>query len=104
MSGDFDAAAIVALATRLGRRMAQAGRLIVTVESCTGGLIAAALTETPGSSVWFDRGFVTYSNAAKVDMVGVSAQTLADFGAVSEATAMEMAAGALERSGARRET
>ena len=100
MSGDFDAAAIVALATRLGRRMAQAGRLIVTVESCTGGLIAAALTETPGSSVWFDRGFVTYSNAAKVDMVGVSAQTLADFGAVSEATAMEMAAGALERSGA----
>ena len=100
MSGDFDAAAIVALATRLGRRMAQAGRLIVTVESCTGGLIAAALTETPGSSVWFDRGFVTYSNAAKVDMVGVSAQTLAGFGAVSEPTAIEMAAGALERSGA----
>ena len=100
MSGDFDAAAIVALATRLGRRMAQAGRLIVTVESCTGGLIAAALTETPGSSVWFDRGFVTYSNAAKQSFLGVQADTLARHGAVSEPVAREMAEGARRQTGA----
>ena len=92
---------IDALATRLGRRMVLAGGMIATVESCTGGLIARALTETPGSSQWFDRGFVTYSNEAKIEMVGVSAQTLAAHGAVSEPTALEMARGALDRSRAR---
>ncbi|MDN3711883.1 CinA family protein [Paracoccus cavernae] len=74
------------------------GVMIATAESCTGGLIAGALTEIAGSSDAFDRGFVTYSNAAKTEMIGVSPQTLAEFGAVSEETAREMAAGALARS------
>jgi nicotinamide-nucleotide amidase len=71
---------------------------VATAESCTGGLVAAAITEVPGSSDIFDRGVVTYSNAAKVDMLGVQADTLAAFGAVSEPVAAEMAAGALARS------
>ncbi|MDO5614160.1 MAG: CinA family protein [Paracoccus sp. (in: a-proteobacteria)] len=74
--------------------------MIATAESCTGGLIAGALTEIPGSSDAFDRGFVTYSNAAKRDMLGVTAATLNTHGAVSEETAAEMAAGALARSAA----
>jgi len=68
---------------------------IVTAESCTGGLLAAALTEIPGSSDVFERGFVTYSNAAKAAMLGVPAATLAQFGAVSRETAQAMALGAL---------
>ncbi|WP_312528650.1 CinA family protein [Paracoccus sp. (in: a-proteobacteria)] len=76
----------------------QRGVMIATAESCTGGLIAAALTEVAGSSDAFDRGFVTYSNEAKMEMLGVKAQTLADFGAVSDQTAREMAAGALAHS------
>ncbi|MDO5630490.1 MAG: CinA family protein [Paracoccus sp. (in: a-proteobacteria)] len=76
------------------------GVMIATAESCTGGLIAGALTEVPGSSDAFERGFVTYSNAAKQDMLGVTAATLNNHGAVSEQTAAEMAAGALERSAA----
>lgn len=68
-------------------------------ESCTGGLVAAALTDIHGSSDVVDRGFVTYSNAAKIEMLGVSADTLAAHGAVSEAVAGEMAAGARARSG-----
>ena len=98
---DVHESQIDALATRLGRQLALSGGMIATVESCTGGLVARALTETPGSSQWFDRGFVTYSNEAKIDMVGVSAQTLAAFGAVSEPTALEMAGGARARSRAR---
>ena len=78
----------------------QAGRLIATAESCTGGLVAAALTEIPGSSDVVDRGFVTYSNAAKREMLGVQAATLEAHGAVSEPVAREMAEGALRRSGA----
>lgn len=74
--------------------------MIATAESCTGGMIAAALTDIPGSSDVVDRGFVTYSNAAKIEMLGVSPITLDDHGAVSEAVAREMAAGALARSGA----
>ncbi|MEI4470364.1 CinA family protein [Frigidibacter sp. MR17.24] len=77
-----------------------AGARIATAESCTGGLISAALTEVAGSSDVFDRGFVTYSNAAKTDMLGVSPGTLAAHGAVSEPVAREMAEGALARSGA----
>lgn len=75
------------------------GVLIATAESCTGGLISAALTEVAGSSDVFDRGFVTYSNRAKQEMLGVQAQTLADFGAVSEEVAREMASGARLRAG-----
>lgn len=76
----------------------QRGWRIATAESCTGGMVAAALTDIPGSSDVFDRGFVTYSNAAKIDMLGVSAETLAAHGAVSEAIAVEMAAGAQRHS------
>jgi nicotinamide-nucleotide amidase len=72
----------------------QKGWRIATAESCTGGMVAAALTDLPGSSDVFDRGFVTYSDAAKVAMLGVRAETLAAHGAVSEPVAGEMAAGA----------
>ncbi len=75
------------------------GATLATAESCTGGMIAAALTDIPGSSAVVDRGFVTYSNAAKMQMLGVNAQTLKDFGAVSEETAREMAEGALRAAG-----
>ncbi|MFN4153429.1 MAG: CinA family protein [Paracoccaceae bacterium] len=75
------------------------GIRIATAESCTGGLIAASLTEVAGASDVFDRGFVSYSNRAKQEMLGVQTQTLADFGAVSEAVAQEMATGALLRAG-----
>ncbi len=76
------------------------GAIIATAESCTGGLIAAAITDIPGSSDVFDRGFVTYSNGAKEDMLDVRAETLNAFGAVSEDVAREMAEGALKRSDA----
>ena len=76
------------------------GVMIATAESCTGGLIAGAITDVAGSSDIFDRGFVTYSNVAKRDMLGVQAATLAQFGAVSEQVAREMAEGALARSAA----
>ena len=71
-----------------------AGVTVTVAESCTGGLLAGAITDVPGSSAIFERGFVTYSNQAKVDMLGVSSQTLADFGAVSEQVARQMAEGA----------
>ena len=76
----------------------QAKQKIAVAESCTGGMLAAALTDLPGSSAIFERGFVTYSNAAKTELLGVSADTLARHGAVSEPVAKEMARGALERS------
>lgn len=76
------------------------GLRIVTAESCTGGMVAAALTDIAGSSTVFERGYVTYSNASKVQMLGVREETLAATGAVSEQTAREMAEGALARSGA----
>lgn len=81
------------------QRAREQGLRIATAESCTGGMVAAALTDVAGSSDVFDRGFVTYSNAAKVEMLGVSPETLATHGAVSEAVAREMAEGALARSG-----
>lgn len=75
-----------------------AGLRIATAESCTGGMVAAALTDIPGSSDVVERGFVTYSNAAKIEMLGVSEATLAAHGAVSEEVAREMAEGALTHS------
>lgn len=72
---------------------------IATAESCTGGMVAAALTDIAGSSDVFDRGFITYSNASKIAMLGVSPETLATDGAVSEAVAVEMASGALRNAG-----
>lgn len=74
------------------------GLMIATAESCTGGMVAAALTGVAGSSDVFERGFVTYSNEAKQEMLGVSAETLDEFGAVSEPVAQEMAKGALQNS------
>jgi nicotinamide-nucleotide amidase len=88
------------LAEKLGQRLQVNGKKMATAESCTGGGIAQAITEVPGSSVWFDRGFVTYSNSAKVQMLGVSPQTLEKWGAVSAETATEMAEGALTHSDA----
>ena len=76
------------------------GVLISTAESCTGGLIAGAITDVAGSSAIFDRGFVTYSNDAKIQMLGVRAETLDAHGAVSEEVAREMAEGAVDRSNA----
>ncbi|MEL7099046.1 MAG: CinA family protein [Pseudomonadota bacterium] len=77
-----------------------AGLMIAAAESCTGGLVAAALTDIPGSSAVVDRGFVTYSNEAKTDMLGVPAKLIAQHGAVSEQVAAVMALGALTRSSA----
>ncbi|WP_097031393.1 CinA family protein [Cereibacter ovatus] len=82
------------------RRARALGVTIATAESCTGGMISAALTEVAGSSDMFDRGFVTYSNAAKIEMLGVGEAMISHYGAVSEEVAREMAEGALERSGA----
>ncbi|HWS75808.1 MAG TPA: nicotinamide-nucleotide amidohydrolase family protein [Quisquiliibacterium sp.] len=101
MRAAVDEQAVHAAALALGRQLQALGAMAVTVESCTGGMIARALTETAGSSAWFDRGFVTYSNEAKIELVGVSAATLAAHGAVSEPVAAEMAAGGLARSRAR---
>jgi nicotinamide-nucleotide amidase len=88
------------LSEAAGSALAARGWMLATAESCTGGWIAAVVTATAGSSSWFDRGFVSYSNSAKMDMLGVSADTLAVHGAVSEETVREMALGALARSGA----
>jgi nicotinamide-nucleotide amidase len=89
---------IAELAAELGRRLTARRALATTAESCTGGLVAGAITAIAGSSGWFDRGFVTYSNEAKMEMLDVDADTLARNGAVSEATAMAMAEGAIRAS------
>lgn len=83
------------LAAAVGRLLKAKGEKLVTAESCTGGGVSAAVTAISGSSEWFDRAFVTYSNEAKQEMLRVSAATLASHGAVSEETAREMALGAL---------
>jgi nicotinamide-nucleotide amidase len=89
---------IAALAAELGRRLAARHAFAATAESCTGGLVAGAITAIAGSSGWFDRGFVTYSNEAKIELLSVDAGTLARNGAVSEATAKAMAEGAIRAS------
>ena len=86
------------LAQQLGERLGARGMLVATAESCTGGWVAKVITDIAGSSLWFDRGFVTYSNQAKQEMLGVSGEILATEGAVSEATVVEMARGALRNS------
>jgi nicotinamide-nucleotide amidase len=86
------------LAERLGARLTERGWQLAAAESCTGGWIAKTLTDVTGASAWFDRGFVTYSNQAKQDMLGVQSGTLAAHGAVSEAVVREMAEGALGHS------
>jgi nicotinamide-nucleotide amidase len=88
------------LAGRVGGLLLAQQRLLATAESCTGGWVAKCITDIAGSSAWFDRGFVTYSNRAKQDMLGVAAATLENRGAVSEATVGEMARGALAHSAA----
>lgn len=86
------------LITQLADALQTKGWMLATAESCTGGWIAKVCTDMAGSSAWFERGFVTYSNAAKQDMLDVQAATLANNGAVSEAVTAEMAAGALSHS------
>lgn len=83
---------------KVGDALKAKALVMAAAESCTGGWIGQAVTMVPGSSKWFDRGFVTYTNEAKQEMLGVSAETLRKFGAVSEQTVREMAAGALKAS------
>ena len=86
------------LAVQVGIALRAPGWTLAVAESCTGGWIAKTITDVPGSSGWFDRGFVTYSNAAKTELLGVRDATLAEQGAVSAEVVAEMATGALERS------
>jgi nicotinamide-nucleotide amidase len=86
------------LAVEAGRALKAKGWMLVTAESCTGGWVAEAVTMVPGSSEWFERGFITYTDLAKQQMLGVQTATLQAHGAVSEPTVREMVAGALARS------
>jgi len=86
------------IARVLSKQASVVGASIVTAESCTGGWVAKTVTDIPGSSAWFDRGFVTYTNESKQEMLGVQAATLETYGAVSEQTVDEMAQGALNNS------
>lgn len=86
------------LAERLGQGLIAKGHKISTAESCTGGWLAQAITEVPGSSRWFDRGFITYSNHSKEQMLGVNPETLLKHGAVSAETVQQMVEGALAKS------
>lgn len=86
------------LAAQVGATLKAHGLMLATAESCTGGGVAHAVTEIAGSSAWFERGFVTYANQAKIEMLGVRPETLQQHGAVSEATVREMVAGALRHS------
>jgi nicotinamide-nucleotide amidase len=90
---------VIELAQRVGEALKARGEKLATAESCTGGWVSMALTAVAGSSDWFERGYVTYSNAAKREELGVAEETLRRHGAVSEETAREMAAGALRKSG-----
>ena len=86
------------LAAMLAQRLGREGMMLAAAESCTGGWVAKVCTDLPGSSNWFERGFVTYTNVSKQEMLGVDAETLERYGAVSEQTVTEMARGALDRS------
>lgn len=86
------------LVIELGNQLQQRGWFLVTAESCTGGWIAQAVTAIPGSSSWFERGFVTYSNVSKQEMLGIPQETLEHYGAVSEQTVVAMVNGALAHS------
>jgi nicotinamide-nucleotide amidase len=88
------------LAAQVGLALKSQGLMLATAESCTGGGVAQAVTEIAGSSAWFERGFVTYSNLSKQEMLGVEEVTLVKYGAVSEAVVREMVAGSLRNSGA----
>jgi nicotinamide-nucleotide amidase len=88
------------LAAQVGELLKSHGLMLATAESCTGGGVAQAITEVAGSSAWFERGFITYSNLAKQQMLGVRENTLRQYGAVSEMTVREMVAGALQHSAA----
>jgi nicotinamide-nucleotide amidase len=96
--GAIDPTLHVTLATALGDRLLERGWRLTTAESCTGGLVAGVVTAVPGSSAWFERGFVTYSNDAKREMLDVPQALLDAHGAVSEAVARAMAEGALAHS------
>ena len=87
------------LTQALGHKFIEQRKILTTVESCTGGLLASEITNIPGSSLWFDRGFVIYSNQSKIDCVGVKPNTLNKYGEVSQETANEMALGGLVNSG-----
>ena len=93
---------IPTLVAALADVLRQRGQMMATAESCTGGLIAGACTDLAGSSDWFERGIVSYSNAAKTELLGVPADLITAHGAVSEPVALAMAAGALQRSHAQR--
>jgi len=95
----MDLSLVAAEVLALGEALRRRGWHMATAESCTGGLIAAACTTVAGSSDWFERGFVSYSNAAKTEMLGVDAALIARHGAVSEAVVRAMATGAVERAG-----
>jgi len=86
------------LAEKVGVALKSGGLMLATAESCTGGWVGEVVTAVPGSSHWYDRGFITYTNLAKQEMLGVSSETLAQFGAVSEQTVREMVVGALKNS------
>ncbi len=87
-----------ALTRQLAERLLAKGQMLVAAESCTGGMIAATCTDLAGSSAWFERGFVTYSNASKTELLGVPAALIAEYGAVSEPVVRAMAQGALQHS------
>jgi nicotinamide-nucleotide amidase len=91
-------ASLEALALEVGRALQARGMMLATAESCTGGWIAQVVTSVAGSSAWFERGFVTYSNESKHELLGVPESVLAEFGAVSEQTVRAMAEGAIRRS------
>jgi nicotinamide-nucleotide amidase len=91
-------ASLATLAIELGNTLKERNLTLALAESCTGGMVAQTITSVAGSSAWFDCGFVTYSNTAKIEMLGVRAETLEKFGAVSEQTATVMAHGALKHS------
>ena len=86
------------LAAELGEKLCARGWMLATAESCTGGWVGQLITSLPGSSQWYERGFITYANAAKIEMLGVPAEVIDEHGAVSEETASAMAAGALAHS------